>query len=88
MAMKQTTVVAASLMIVVLTFVVTTEAQVDGSNGVLNRMLDTSNPIQIAMNKRSSLGKKYDRNCFFSPVQCMLGFKNKGGADMLLNGRR
>ncbi|TMS38430.1 hypothetical protein L596_005159 [Steinernema carpocapsae] len=23
-----------------------------------------------------SLGKKYDRNCFFSPVQCMLSFNN------------
>uniref|UniRef100_A0A1I7XWJ2 COesterase domain-containing protein n=1 Tax=Steinernema glaseri TaxID=37863 RepID=A0A1I7XWJ2_9BILA len=35
------------------------------------------------MDKRMplSLGKKYDRNCFFSPVQCMLSFNNQNQHD-------
>jgi hypothetical protein len=27
------------------------------------------------LKKKLAVGKKYDRNCFFSPVQCMLSFR-------------
>ncbi|KAH7725462.1 hypothetical protein AAVH_06912 [Aphelenchoides avenae] len=44
--------------------------------------------MRTAQKKRDPLlvGKKYDRNCFFSPVQCMLSFKNTND-DAIWSGR-
>ncbi|KAK0399846.1 hypothetical protein QR680_003245 [Steinernema hermaphroditum] len=60
-----------------------------GNNGLGVLSQDTNLETYIVpegtaeMDKRMplSLGKKYDRNCFFSPVQCMLSFNNQNQHD-------
>uniref|UniRef100_A0A0M3IJW3 Neur_chan_LBD domain-containing protein n=1 Tax=Ascaris lumbricoides TaxID=6252 RepID=A0A0M3IJW3_ASCLU len=34
-------------------------------------------------NERRPIGKKFDRNCFFSPVQCMLSLNSNPADDMI-----
>ncbi|KAE9555011.1 hypothetical protein FO519_001757 [Halicephalobus sp. NKZ332] len=34
-------------------------------------------PPQQDTDKRTPMKKNYDRNCFFSPVQCMLSYNTK-----------
>uniref|UniRef100_A0A915DZN1 Uncharacterized protein n=1 Tax=Ditylenchus dipsaci TaxID=166011 RepID=A0A915DZN1_9BILA len=39
---------------------------------------------EVSQEKRDvpmAIGKKYDRNCFFSPVQCMLSFNKNAGTE-------
>jgi len=57
-----------------------------GENGVADQLIPVNqvylvpgassenNNAQVPI-KRVAVGKKYDRNCFFSPIQCMLSFK-------------
>lgn len=53
------------------------------SNIVIPVEANTMNnePAQLDTDKRTPMKKNYDRNCFFSPVQCMLSYNTKAHHD-------
>uniref|UniRef100_A0A7E4ZYC6 Secreted protein n=1 Tax=Panagrellus redivivus TaxID=6233 RepID=A0A7E4ZYC6_PANRE len=52
-----------------------------------NYGLSSNAQVAGTTDKRAPTKKNYDRNCFFSPVQCMLSYNTKAHHDAYYSGK-